>query len=103
MQTTSNNSYEFRVPDFVSGALLVDIVYRAKLIAAKRMIIERSDVGLSVDDLDQALRGVLDESKDSLAQSRLSEVAEGSEMIYAVDIVYAEYEDTPWNEVRRYS
>ncbi len=100
--TNAGNRFTFYVKDFMSGAVIANIIARAKKRAVKRVVLgeKSSSEGISLDDLNAAILAEFDESKDQLAQTRLATDLEVPEQVKFVELVLGTGALDPWNEVR---
>jgi SpoVK/Ycf46/Vps4 family AAA+-type ATPase len=98
--TNAGNRYTFYVKDFVSGAVIANIVTRAKKSAVKRVVLGLNDVvhGIGLDDLHEAIRLEFDESKDQLAQNKLYSELGLNEQLKFVELILQTGQIDPWNE-----
>ncbi len=98
--TGSGSRYTFYVKDFLSGAVLANIVARAKKRAVKRVVIgqEGAPQGISLDDLRTAIHAEFDESRDQLAQHKLSADLGLNEQPKVVELILQTGQLDPWNE-----
>ena len=98
--TGSGSRYTFYIKDFLSGAVLANIVARAKKRAVKRVVIgqEGSPQGIGLDDLHTAIHAEFDESRDQLAQHKLSADLGLNEQPKVVELILQTGQLDPWNE-----
>lgn len=98
--TSAGNRYTFYVKDFVSGAVIANIIARAKKIAVKRVVLglESTSQGLSLDDLHAAIHAEFEESKDQLAQNKLTHELGLNEQLKFVELILQTGQIDPWNE-----
>ncbi len=97
--TNAGNRYTFYVKDFVSGAVIANIVTRAKKSAVKRVVLgQHAAQGIGLDDLHTAIRMEFDESKDQLAQNKLYSELGLNEQLKFVELILQTGQIDPWNE-----
>jgi SpoVK/Ycf46/Vps4 family AAA+-type ATPase len=96
--TNAGNRYTFYAKDFVSGAVIANIVTRAKKSAVKRVVLGSATHGIGLDDLHEAIRQEFDESKDQLAQNRLVAELGLNEQLKFVELILQTGQIDPWNE-----
>ncbi|MBN1563505.1 MAG: AAA family ATPase, partial [Anaerolineae bacterium] len=98
--TNAGNRYTFYIKDFVSGAVIANIVARAKKSAVKRVVIglENAPQGIGGDDLKAAIFAEFDESKDQLAQNKLFFELGLNEQLKFVELILQTGQLDPWNE-----
>lgn len=98
--TTTGNRYTFYIKDFMSGAVIANIVTRAKKSAVKRVVLGQEDMtqGICLDDLRTAIRNEFEEGKDQLAQNKLSAELGLNEQLKFVELVLQTGQIDPWNE-----
>ncbi len=98
--TTAGNRYTFYIKDFMSGAVIANIVTRAKKSAVKRVVLGQEDTvqGICLDDLRSAIRSEFEEGKDQLAQNKLSSEMGLNEQLKFVELVLQTGQLDPWNE-----
>lgn len=100
--TNAGNRYTFYVKDFASGAVIANIVARAKKSAVKRVVMgqEHAPQGISVDDLHAAIFAEFDESKEQLAQNKLFAELGLNEQLKFVELTLQTGQLELWNEVK---
>jgi hypothetical protein len=98
--TNAGNRYTFYVKDFASGAVIANIVARAKKSAVKRIALGQEDAppGIGLDDLRAAIRLEFEESKDQLAQTKLSAELGLNDQLKFVELILQTGQLDPWNE-----
>jgi proteasome-associated ATPase len=98
--TNAGNRYTFYIKDFVSGAVIANIVTRAKKSAVKRVVLGLNDgsQGIGLDDLHEAIHMEFDESKDQLAQNKLHSELGINEQLKFVEMILQTGQIDPWNE-----
>jgi SpoVK/Ycf46/Vps4 family AAA+-type ATPase len=98
--TNTGNRYTFYIKDFVSGAVIANIVARAKKSAVKRVVLGQADApqGISSKDLHEAIRQEFEEGKDQLAQTKLSSELGLNEQLKFVELILQTGQIDPWNE-----
>lgn len=98
--TNAGNRYTFYIKDFVSGAVIANIVARAKKSAVKRVVLvqEETPQGISLKDLHEAIRQEFEEGKDQLAQTKLSAELGLNEQLKFVELILQTGQIDPWNE-----
>jgi SpoVK/Ycf46/Vps4 family AAA+-type ATPase len=102
--TKAGTHYTFPLSDFVTGAVIANIVSRAKRVAIKREIDEPGNPseGISSGDLRTAIRNEFEETREQLALYKLrDEMNRGSEAIQSVDVQLELGEADPWSEEKR--
>ena len=98
--TNAGNRYTFYAKDFVSGAVIANIVTRAKKSAVKRVVLGSATHGIGLDDLHEAIRLEFDESKDQLAQNKLVAELGLNEQLKFVELILQTGQIDPWNEAK---
>jgi len=114
--TSKGNNYDWPLKDFMSGAMIANIVDRAKRLAIKRELAEKRQAqpgatedgeeqatqrGVRLDDLRQAIEQEFAETKEQLAQQKLSnEWGRTDEGIQAVQVFLEAGESDPWNAIK---
>lgn len=90
--TTEGKYLHFPLKDFVSGAVLVSIVSRAKKIALKRQIAASGSqqLGIQLADLETALQTEFQENAEQLVTSQLPEG------VQTVEVHLEEEKQAPW-------
>ncbi|MBI5958711.1 MAG: AAA family ATPase [Chloroflexi bacterium] len=98
--TNNGSRYTFYIKDFVSGAVIANIVARAKKSAVKRVILGQANEpqGISLKDLHDAVYQEFNEGKDQLAQTKISAELGLNEQLKFVELVLQTGQIDPWNE-----
>jgi SpoVK/Ycf46/Vps4 family AAA+-type ATPase len=98
--TSSGNRYTFYLKDFMSGAVIANIVARAKKTAVKRVVLEHESrsQGIGLADLQQAVYHEFNDSKDQLVQNKLTGELGLNEQLKFVELVLQTGHIDPWNE-----
>ena len=97
----SGNHYTFPLSDFVTGAVIANIVSRTKKRAIKRELLEagRGVEGISTEDLRSAIEEEFSESQEQLALYKLrDEMDLVNELIQSVDLNLETGKTDPWSE-----
>lgn len=89
--TSESKRYSFPLSEFVSGAVLVSLVSRAKKTALKRQIAASAPLGIQLVDLKKAVQEEFIENAEQLVAHRLEQD------IRKVNIHFEEEEDDPWS------
>jgi len=102
--TGSGKRHIFRLFQFVSGAVLVSIVSRAKRAVLKQQVAEhqKSVVGIAIADLRAAIKEEFEENKLQLASHQLQQELEANpttlpDKVQSVEICLEEDLPDPWN------
>ncbi len=101
---TNENRYSFLLKEFVSGAILANIVARAKRQAIKTMLPGRQSTkkGISLSDLLEATRQEFDENAEHLLQQKLhDEFGRINEIVQDVRVNLKMVENDLWSEEKR--
>lgn len=100
--TGPGNHYTFSLKDFMSGAIIANIVDRAKRQAIKRLVTGQRTAqlgrGIGVQDLLQAVQQEFEENKEQLAMHKLNTDLGKLEDVQYVEIHLKTREIDPWNE-----
>lgn len=100
--TSLGNRYVFPLKDFLSGAVIANIVDRTKRQAIKRLLVEqrgaRSGHGISLDDLRTAVRQEFEENREQLAMHKLATDIGKPEEVQNVKIDLHIESIDPWSE-----
>ena len=98
--TNAGNRYTFYTKDFMSGAVIANIVARAKKSAVKRVVVGYEGVsqGISREDLHAAIYQEFDEGKDQLVQNKLTSELGLHEQLKFVELVLETGQTDPWDE-----
>jgi SpoVK/Ycf46/Vps4 family AAA+-type ATPase len=94
-------NYGMLLKDFMSGAIIANIVDRAKKFAIKRMLLDpTSDLsGIGLQDIDNAIEQEFGENKEQLALHKLQiELSRRDEEILSVQLFLETQERDPWSE-----
>jgi SpoVK/Ycf46/Vps4 family AAA+-type ATPase len=98
---TNVERHTFALKDFMSGAVIANIVDRAKRQAIKRILIgqrgSRSGGGISLDDLSKAARQEFEENKEQLGIHKLHDIGK-FEDVQLVEIHLKMGRVDPWSE-----
>jgi len=102
--TGQGKRYTFSLRDFMSGAVIANIVDRAKRKALKRLVAsagsQRSAHGIGLHDLQEAVRQEFEENKEQLALQKISADTGRSDDVQFVEIVLHTGQADPWSEER---
>jgi proteasome-associated ATPase len=99
--TKAGTHYTFPLSDFVTGAVIANIVSRAKRVAIKREIDEPGNPsdGISLEDMRAAIGSEFGETREQLALYKLrDEMNRGGEAIQSVDMQLELGGADPWGE-----
>lgn len=100
--TGNGNRYTFPLKDFMSGAIIANIIDRAKRQAIKRILIGQragpASAGISLDDLQRAVQQEFEENKEQLALHKLNTDLGKTEDIQFVEVRLKTGEVDPWSE-----
>ncbi len=99
--TTNGNIHTFPLKDFMSGAVIANIVTRAKRQAIKRVLIDQisSQFGINQQDLYRAIEQEFEENKEQLAQHKLrADIAKVDAEVQSVEVHIETGESDPWSE-----
>ncbi|MBN2306170.1 MAG: hypothetical protein JXQ72_16930, partial [Anaerolineae bacterium] len=94
------NRYTFYVKDFVSGAVIANVIARAKKLAVKRVVLglESAPQGIGLDDLHAAIHQEFYDSQDQLAQNKLTRELGLNEQLKFAELQLQTGQIDPWNE-----
>jgi SpoVK/Ycf46/Vps4 family AAA+-type ATPase len=96
--------YTFPLSDFVTGAVIANIVSRAKRLAIKREIDEpgQGAEGISREDVRAGINNEFGENREQLAHHKLrDEMDKSHEVIQTVDLRLEAGQADPWGEEKR--
>ena len=94
-------NYGMLLKDFMSGAVIANIVDRAKKLAIKRVLLNplSDQAGIGLQDLDSAIEQEFSENKEQLALHKLQiELSRRDEEIISVQLFLETHERDPWSE-----
>lgn len=92
--------YTFPFEDFISGAIIENIVTRAKRQAIKRVLFDTRAAldGICWNDLREAIRAEFTENQEQFARQKLSDMGKVNENVQWVEIGMDTVEIDPWRE-----